>query len=123
MKNKTIPQSELIELENVENSSPKTMMSAKDAISEFVENNLQNDILVVGNIHSVFEKVVGQDVVKHIKVKHVRDHVLFLETDHGAWAKQIKFISSKIISGLNEELGQGSIKTIEITIAMHKNNK
>ena len=120
MDNKSIPQSELIELELTENSAPKTVMSMKDAVSEFVENNLQNEVLVVGSIHSIFEKVVGSDVVKHVKVKHVRDKVLFLEADHAAWAKQIKFISSTIIFGLCEELGEDSIKSIDIVIGMGK---
>lgn len=120
MNNKHIPQSELIELEEIENTAPKTVISMKYAVSEFVENNLQNDVLVVGSIHKVFEKVVGADVVKHVKVKHVRDKILFLEADHGAWAKQIQFISSTIISGLNEELGDDAITSIEITIGIAK---
>ena len=66
------------------------------------------------------EFIVGSDVVKHVKVKHVRDNILFLETDHGAWLKQIQFISENIIKGICEELGAGTIKSIEINIGCIK---
>lgn len=112
----SIPQDELLALEEVENAAPKTTLSIKEALEEFSADNAQTNIIVVGSIHKVFEKVVGSEVIKHVHVKHIRDGVLFLEADHAAWAKQIKFISSTIIFGINEELGEGSIVNVEVSI-------
>lgn len=120
MNNFSIPQDELLTLEEVENSSPKTTLSMKEALEEFSADNAQSNIVVVGSIHKVFEKVVGNEVVKHVHVKHIRDGILFLEADHAAWAKQIKFISSTIIFGICEELGKDSISSIEISIGQNK---
>lgn len=117
---KTIPPEELLLLEEMENSAPKTTITVKEAVTEFFENSFHNDVIVVGRIHEVFENVVGSDVVKHVKVKHVRDNILFLETDHGAWLKQIQFISQNIINGVCEELGEGTINTVEINVRMTK---
>ena len=47
----SIPQDELLALEEVENAAPKTTLSIKEALEEFSADNAQTNIIVVGSIH------------------------------------------------------------------------
>lgn len=112
----SMPQSQIVALEEVENSSSETTLSMKDCVSQFIETSVGNTAVTVSNIHSVWEKIVGQDVYQHAKVRHIRNSVLYVSVDHPVWSTQLEFMAGKIIDELNSVLNDEKISSIHISI-------
>lgn len=120
MTTSSIPPDEIVALEEIENSSINTVLSMKECVTQFSETNVGNTALVVANIHSIWEQIVGQDICQHVKVRYVRDGILYLVSDHPAWMTQLKYMNDNIISQLNEsEIGE-KITSISTSISLDR---
>jgi predicted nucleic acid-binding Zn ribbon protein len=80
-------------------------------------------------VHGVFSRwdvLVGRDVAQHVKpVSYVRDDPvgpedrpaggrLVVQTDSTAWATQMRLLAPTVVRRLNEELGDGTVRVIEV---------
>lgn len=113
----SIKASELVLLEKIENDSAKTTLTMKDCVTQFAETSVGNSAVVVSTIHSLWEKIVGLDTAKHVKVRHVRNGVLHVAVDHAAWGTQLKYMQEKIIEQLNLVLPNENISKIKMTVS------
>ena len=61
---------------------------------------------------SVWDEVLKSDISKNTRPSRIRDGVLFVETTTSAWANELNFLKSDIISKINGRLGDGVVKDI-----------
>ena len=80
-------------------------------------------------VHGVFSRwdaMVGRDVAQHVRpVSYVRDEDgnsdggrvggrLVVQTDSTAWATQMRLLAPTVVRRLNEELGDGTVRVIDV---------
>ena len=72
-------------------------------------------------VHGVFSRwdaMVGRDVAQHVKpVSYVREDDggrLVVQTDSTAWATQMRLLAPTVVRRLNEELGNGTVRVIDV---------
>lgn len=82
-------------------------------------------------VHGVFSRwdaMVGRDVAQHVRpVSYVRDGArgdegeegppggrLVVQTDSTAWATQMRLLAPTVVRRLNEELGDGTVRVIDV---------
>jgi predicted nucleic acid-binding Zn ribbon protein len=72
-------------------------------------------------VHGVFarwEAIVGREVAQHAKpVSFQREENggrLVVRTDSTAWATQMRLLAATVVRRLNEELGDGTVRVIDV---------
>jgi predicted nucleic acid-binding Zn ribbon protein len=70
-------------------------------------------------VHAVFarwEVIVGREVAQHVKpVSYERDEGrLVVQTDSTAWKTQMGLLAATVVRRLNQELGDGTVKLIDV---------
>lgn len=68
-------------------------------------------------MHGVFarwEHLVGREVAQHCSPEAFADGKLVVRTDSTAWATQMRLLASTVVRRLNEELGDGTVKVIDV---------
>ena len=75
-------------------------------------------------VHGVFSRwdaMVGRDVAQHVRpVSYIRDDDrsgggrLVVKTDSTAWATQMRLLAPTVVRRLNEELGDGTVRVIDV---------
>lgn len=68
-------------------------------------------------VHGVFSRwqaLVGHDVAQHCTPESFDDGLLVVRTDSTAWATQLTWLSPKLVRRLNEELGDGTVRVIDV---------
>jgi len=50
-----------------------------------------------------WEEVVGKDIASHVQALDIRDGVLILAADHGAWRQEVNMLAGTILAALNEQ--------------------
>lgn len=79
-------------------------------------------------VHGVFSRwdaMVGRDVAQHVRpVSYIRDDDeggqggqggrLVVQTDSTAWATQMRLLAPTVVRRLNEELGDGTVRVIDV---------
>jgi predicted nucleic acid-binding Zn ribbon protein len=68
-------------------------------------------------VHGVFgrwEELVGAEVAQHCAPESFADGKLVVRTDSTAWATQLRLLAPTVVRRLNEELGHGTITSIDI---------
>lgn len=58
--------------------------------------------------------IVGRDVAEHSRPISLIEEVLLLQADSTAWATQLRLLAPAIVKRLNEELGDGSVRLVEV---------
>jgi predicted nucleic acid-binding Zn ribbon protein len=70
-------------------------------------------------VHGVFvrwDAIVGREVAQHCKPESFDQELakLVVRTDSTAWATNLKLLLPTVIKRLNEELGQGTVKLVDV---------
>jgi predicted nucleic acid-binding Zn ribbon protein len=68
-------------------------------------------------VHGIFGRwpeLVGEDIGAHATPESFNDGVLTVRTDSTAWATQLSLLAPQILARLNEELGHGTVTTIDV---------
>jgi predicted nucleic acid-binding Zn ribbon protein len=72
-------------------------------------------------VHGVFSRwdaMVGRDVAQHVRpVSYQREDDggrLVVQTDSTAWATQMRLLAPTVVRRLNEELGDGTVRVIDV---------
>ena len=85
------------------------------------ERGWRTDVAVHG-VFSRWDAMVGRDVAQHVRpVSYVRDDDeslpggrLVVQTDSTAWATQMRLLAPTVVRRLNEELGDGTVRVIDV---------
>ncbi len=117
---KTIPQNEILKLDNELSSSADTMYLLKDSVTQYVDNSVVSEAIVVSSLHDIWENIVGKDISKHVQIRHIKNEVLHVVADHRAWSTQLKYITKDIIEKINSELKDQKISSISLSISSKK---
>lgn len=64
-----------------------------------------------------WEQLVGEEIASHARPRSLRDGVLVVDVDEPAWAAQLGFLSSQILSNLQAEAGAGEVGEIHFRVA------
>ncbi|MGN0064818.1 MAG: DUF721 domain-containing protein [Nocardioides sp.] len=70
--------------------------------------------LKVQGVFGRWAELVGDEVASHTTPETLVDGKLVVRTDSTAWATQLKLLAASIVRRLNEELGHGTVLTIEV---------
>ncbi|MEZ5096149.1 MAG: DciA family protein [Nocardioides sp.] len=68
-------------------------------------------------VHGVFARwpdLVGPEVGSHSRPESFVDGTLVVRTDSTAWATQLRLLAPTVVRRLNEELGDGTVKVLEV---------
>ncbi len=112
-----LPADEIVRLEEAENGALATTLTMKECVTQFSETSVGSAAVVVSNIHTLWEKIVGEETAQHVHVRHVRDGVLTVSVDHPAWSTQMKYMHDSIISELNTHLDGEPITSIQMSVS------
>ncbi|QNN54944.1 DUF721 domain-containing protein [Nocardioides mesophilus] len=69
-------------------------------------------------VHGVFtrwEHLVGAEVAQHCTPEGFDDGKLVVRTDSTAWATEMKLLAPTVLRRLNQELGDGTVRIIDVT--------
>lgn len=67
-------------------------------------------------VFSQWERLVGTDIAAHAKPKSLYGGVLVLEVDHPAWATQLRYMCSDIISAINTSTKPGLVEDVRVVV-------
>ena len=76
-------------------------------------NGWEMDLKVQG-VFGRWAELVGGEVSAHTTPETLVDGKLVVRTDSTAWATQLKLLAASIVRRLNEELGHGTVLTIDV---------
>jgi predicted nucleic acid-binding Zn ribbon protein len=68
-------------------------------------------------VHAVFGRwteLVGPEIGAHVTPESFDAGRLVVRTDSTAWATQLKLLAGSVVKRLNEELGHGTVRVIEV---------
>ncbi|HUR78914.1 MAG TPA: DUF721 domain-containing protein [Acidimicrobiales bacterium] len=64
-----------------------------------------------------WEELVGPGIAAHAKPVSLKGGHLRVEVDSSAWASQLRFMTTELVTRCCEELGEGAVKRIDIHVA------
>jgi predicted nucleic acid-binding Zn ribbon protein len=59
--------------------------------------------------------IVGERLAAHVRAVDLRDGVLYLDADHGAWRQEVSLLLPRICRACNERCGDGTVTEIRWT--------
>ena len=68
-------------------------------------------------VFSRWEQVVGPEIAGHARPVSVRDGTLVLAVDHPAWATQLRYMTSELLTRISEASGTTEVCDIQIRVA------
>ena len=70
--------------------------------------------LRVRAVFARWPELVGDNVAEHCTPESFADGRLVVRTDATAWATELRLLAPTVVRRLNEELGEGTVTTIEV---------
>jgi predicted nucleic acid-binding Zn ribbon protein len=77
------------------------------------ERGWTTDVAVAGAI-ARWDQIVGADMAAHCKAERYADEELTVRADSTAWATQVRLLAATLVKRLNEELGDGTVKKVNV---------
>jgi predicted nucleic acid-binding Zn ribbon protein len=74
------------------------------------------DRVQIGGVFGRWDDAVGQNVAAHVRPVRLDQRVLTVEVDDAAWATQVSFLSSTIISRLYE-VARVDVDRVDVRVA------
>jgi predicted nucleic acid-binding Zn ribbon protein len=74
------------------------------------------DRIQIGGVFGRWDDAVGETVATHVRPVRLDDGVLTVEADDPAWATQVKFLTTTIVSRLAEVAGV-HVERLEVRVA------
>jgi predicted nucleic acid-binding Zn ribbon protein len=90
---------------------PQTLDAAIDRMVS--EHGWQTDLAV----HAVFarwDQIVGVEVAQHCAPERYADDELTVRADSTSWATQMRLLAADVVRRLNQELGDGTVRRIQV---------
>ncbi len=70
--------------------------------------------VAAGSVFGRWAQIVGPDLAAHTAPDGLTDGVLTVIADSTAWATQLRLLARELISKLNAELGDGSVRRVNV---------
>lgn len=70
--------------------------------------------LQVRGVFARWTEIVGPEIGAHSTPETLVDGTLIVRTDSTAWATQLKLMTGNVVRRLNTELGDGTVKLVEV---------
>lgn len=64
-----------------------------------------------------WDQVVGEDIAAHARPVSLHDGTLVLAVDHPAWATQLRYMTSDLLTRISEATGRAEVTNIHIRVA------
>jgi predicted nucleic acid-binding Zn ribbon protein len=77
------------------------------------ERGWSTDVAVHG-VFSRWDTIVGREVAEHCHPERFADAKLTVRADSTAWATQVRLLAPTVVRRLNEELGDGTVVTVDV---------
>jgi predicted nucleic acid-binding Zn ribbon protein len=71
-----------------------------------------DDRLAERTLLDVWPEIVGDRVAGHVRAVDLRDGVLLLAAEHGAWRQEVTMLLPRIQQECNERFGEGTVREI-----------
>lgn len=71
------------------------------------------DVAVAGAI-ARWDQIVGPEVAAHCRAERYANNELTVRTDSTAWATQVRLLAPTVVKRLNEDLGDGTVRRINV---------
>ncbi len=62
---------------------------------------------------AAWPEIVGKEIAQHSKAVDIKEGVLILEADHGAWRQELTLLIPMIINKFNALYGEGTVTEIK----------
>ena len=69
---------------------------------------------------SGWQEVVGERIASHARPVSLRDGTLLVEVDEPAWATELRYLRTELVSRLQASLGTTAVTRIELRIGRPK---
>jgi predicted nucleic acid-binding Zn ribbon protein len=83
-------------------------------VGRLVEDHGWDVDLRVAGVFARWAELVGDEVARHVTPESFADGVLSVRTDSTAWAAQLKYLAPELVKRLNAELGDDTVRLVEI---------
>lgn len=70
--------------------------------------------LQVRGVFGRWTEIVGDEIGAHSTPETLTDGTLVVRTDSTAWATQLKLLAASLVRRLNQELGDGTVRVVEV---------
>ncbi len=60
-----------------------------------------------------WQEVVGPEIAAHSRAVDIRDGVLIIDADHGAWRQELSLLIPQLIQKFNAMYGAGAVKEVQ----------
>ena len=90
---------------------PQTLDASIDRL--VAEHGWQTDL----SVHAVFarwDQIVGVEVAQHCSPERYADDELTVRADSTSWATQMRLLAADVVRRLNQELGDGTVRRIQV---------
>ena len=95
-----------------EGKPPKPL---SDVLARVLRGMKVSDESTAMGLFSHWPTIVGESVAEHVTPKRLEKRVLTVEVDDPAWATQLKFLESQLLSTLREHIGD-EVDSLNITV-------
>lgn len=97
-------------------SDGRDPMGLGSAINRLITERGWETPAAVGGVMGRWPQIVGEDLAKHcVPQSYDEDErVLVVQCDSTAWATQVRMLAPQLVRRLNEDLGHGAVRRIDI---------
>ncbi|GIH97997.1 DUF721 domain-containing protein [Planobispora takensis] len=84
------------------------------AIADLLADRKWEEPVAVGGVFGRWHEIVGTDMAAHTKPQSFTDGEVLVLADSTAWATQVRLLAGTLVRRLNEELGDGTVKRVNV---------
>lgn len=92
-------------------------------ISSYIDHNgadtlqrLHSHIKFIGNLDAKLKRSLPDEIIEKFQLSNIDKGVATLHANSAAWATRLRYLSPKILSFLNSELGKNRVSSLRIRI-------
>ncbi|MGI5119594.1 DUF721 domain-containing protein [Marinactinospora thermotolerans] len=85
-----------------------------DAIRSWLIEHGWQEQVAIGGVFGRWDQIVGAGLAEHVRPETFEEGELVVAADSPAWATQVRALTPQLLRRLNEELGQGSVRSIKV---------
>jgi predicted nucleic acid-binding Zn ribbon protein len=78
----------------------------REAIEHFLTRGGHAEISLLSRVNDVWESAVGTHVAGHVQPTSIANDTLYVNVDEPAWSTELVFIATRILTTLEDRLGQ-----------------
>ncbi|GAA3762269.1 putative nucleic acid-binding Zn ribbon protein [Spinactinospora alkalitolerans] len=85
-----------------------------DAVRAWLIENGWQEQVAIGGVFGRWAQIVGDRLAEHVRPETFEEGELVVSVDSPTWATQVRALTPQLLRRLNEELGQGSVRSIKV---------